>query len=712
MPNPDYTDNELNHLSRNEQFLRKVKETVESNLANEKFGVIDLAEAMAVSRIQLYRKLHQLTGKNISQYIREIRLERAREMLKEDVASVSEIAYRVGFSSPTYFNKCFRDHYGYPPGEVIKNHLHEQNDFSIQDIKIEIERNSGKKRNLLATGINLFGRNKILTLIILTGIILTALIISFLIKKVKMNSIPPEENIISLAMFPFKNNSDEKNDYVANGIFLELQGYLQNIQNLKVYAGMDVDRLINLNKSKQEIGKELGIKYILEGNVWKEGNRFKLWIVLTEISSGEILWNKDFEQEYESLMDVVSSVTMSIVRSVKIVLSEEEKEEIEKPPTRSAEAYDIYLKAKESWEKAWDYSVSGYDNPDRELFFDTTYYHAKKALEYDSNYYAPLALIAEIEQYRGNMDTVKRIADEIFNKYPGRSDFAYLLLGDIYYKKKQYDSALLEYKNSHRINPNEPRAVFQIGNIYFSKKGNYIDGIKYLKEAAESPKLQYPPLVLALLSRAMMEIGEFQRSREYIYRAMNLTSACNYLFQVCGIYLYQGNPEKAIQVLDSICEISECRFCSKAYFHAYTIMKDTTKVIEVFTSEGFKPFSFDSAVFHAFLGEIPEAIRISNEIISTMLQNKEYYDIDDTSIGLWYASHYALLNDTENALKWLNTCDENELIHFSNVLMFSWEYTRLQENPDFISLINRLKTRRAEIRAQIREMEEKGEFDL
>jgi len=68
MPHLDYTDKELNHLSRNEQFLRRVRETVESNLSNEQFGVENLVESMAMSRIQMYRKLHKLIGKNISQY--------------------------------------------------------------------------------------------------------------------------------------------------------------------------------------------------------------------------------------------------------------------------------------------------------------------------------------------------------------------------------------------------------------------------------------------------------------------------------------------------------------------------------------------------------------------------------------------------------------------------------------------------------------------
>lgn len=107
-----------NELSRDERFIREIDNQIESNLENDQFDVDQLADSMSISRVQLYRKLQQLSGKNVSQYIREYRLKRAMELLEKDVATVSEIAYRIGFSSPAYFNKCFHDYFGYPPGQV------------------------------------------------------------------------------------------------------------------------------------------------------------------------------------------------------------------------------------------------------------------------------------------------------------------------------------------------------------------------------------------------------------------------------------------------------------------------------------------------------------------------------------------------------------------------------------------------------------------
>ena len=100
--------------------LARMHKVVEANLKNEQFSVEDLAEEVALSRSHLHRKLRQLTGRSISQYIRRIRLDHATTLLQKEVGTVSEIAFRVGFGSSTYFIKCFSEEFGFSPGEVKK----------------------------------------------------------------------------------------------------------------------------------------------------------------------------------------------------------------------------------------------------------------------------------------------------------------------------------------------------------------------------------------------------------------------------------------------------------------------------------------------------------------------------------------------------------------------------------------------------------------
>lgn len=106
--------------SMDEVFLNQLKEVIEENLGNEQFTVEELADSVAYSRSQLHRKVHKLTKQSISQYIRNMRLERGMEHLEKNIGTVSEISFKVGFSSSTYFIKCFSERYGISPGEVRK----------------------------------------------------------------------------------------------------------------------------------------------------------------------------------------------------------------------------------------------------------------------------------------------------------------------------------------------------------------------------------------------------------------------------------------------------------------------------------------------------------------------------------------------------------------------------------------------------------------
>ena len=96
--------------SKSIRFIEKLNNILTDNLKNDQFGVRELASSIGLSRSQLHRKLQDLTGKSSSQYIREYRLQKAFEMLINDVATASEISFRVGFGSPTYFNNCFHNY--------------------------------------------------------------------------------------------------------------------------------------------------------------------------------------------------------------------------------------------------------------------------------------------------------------------------------------------------------------------------------------------------------------------------------------------------------------------------------------------------------------------------------------------------------------------------------------------------------------------------
>jgi DNA-binding response OmpR family regulator len=104
--------------SMDEVFLSKVISAVEHHIGDELFSTEELAAEVAMSRMQLHRKLSALTNQSAGEFIRSLRLHRAMELLQKDVGTVSEIAYMVGFSDPSYFSKCFHKQFGKVPTEV------------------------------------------------------------------------------------------------------------------------------------------------------------------------------------------------------------------------------------------------------------------------------------------------------------------------------------------------------------------------------------------------------------------------------------------------------------------------------------------------------------------------------------------------------------------------------------------------------------------
>jgi signal transduction histidine kinase/DNA-binding response OmpR family regulator/streptogramin lyase len=112
--------------SMDEKFLEKVQQIVDNEMFDVQFSAEDFAKKIGMSRMQLHRKLTALTGLSANAFIREQRLKMAIQKLRNQSGSVSEIAYSVGFSSPSYFIKCFRENYQMTPREYLKN----QNNYS------------------------------------------------------------------------------------------------------------------------------------------------------------------------------------------------------------------------------------------------------------------------------------------------------------------------------------------------------------------------------------------------------------------------------------------------------------------------------------------------------------------------------------------------------------------------------------------------------
>lgn len=102
--------------SRDQTFINRLRDSIRQNMGDSDFTVERLGEELGLSRVQLYRKVKALTGQTPVDLLKKARLERARLLVEKTDKSISEIAYEVGFTAPSYFNKCFKDEFGVSPG--------------------------------------------------------------------------------------------------------------------------------------------------------------------------------------------------------------------------------------------------------------------------------------------------------------------------------------------------------------------------------------------------------------------------------------------------------------------------------------------------------------------------------------------------------------------------------------------------------------------
>lgn len=123
-----YYTNNINRISETQsfgnleqQFVSNLNKNISENLDNPDFSVEHLAESLHVSRVQLYRKVKAIFNENISDYINNLRLEQSKTMLQDSTLTISEIAYKNGFSSPNYFSTVFKNKYGLSPNAFRKS---------------------------------------------------------------------------------------------------------------------------------------------------------------------------------------------------------------------------------------------------------------------------------------------------------------------------------------------------------------------------------------------------------------------------------------------------------------------------------------------------------------------------------------------------------------------------------------------------------------
>jgi len=426
--------------SFDEQLINKLFETIEKNLQNEQFGVPELAKESGLSKSQLNRKLKIITGKSPSQFIREYRLEKALGLLQSEKATATEVAYRVGFGSPSYFSTCFSDFYGYSPSEVAhKTAVNEQAEkFNL-------------KKPLWIT----------LSIITFIGVLSIVYVIVSLTESPKLLN---KEN--SIAILPFKNLSINPGDqYLADGVQQAIQHHLTRISELGLRSNISTALYRETDLNTKEIGDILQVNYILTGTFQKIDDRALLNVQLIETKSDKLLWSEDYDENWSNIFEIQKKIARKVSEDLYVSITEEAAEAFEVVPTKNMTAYELYL-------QGIDYFNSWWVNRDKDKLEAAVNYY-QQALKLDENFSLAYTALGEAFGAIANI-SVEPKRTEFLNKSKANlekaiklnpySGWAYAELETII-NTWEWDSASAR-KNIEialRLEPNN----YNILNIYF-----------------------------------------------------------------------------------------------------------------------------------------------------------------------------------------------------------------------------------------------------
>ena len=321
---------------------------------------------------------------------------------------------------------------------------------------------------------------------------------------------PKNDDRPSIAVLPFNNMSgDPEQEYFSDGITEDVITDLSKVSGLFVIARHTAFTYKGKQVKVQQVGRELGVDYILEGSVRKAGTRVRVTGQLISAGDGDHLWAERFDRDLTNIFAIQDEITHAIVEQLKVKLLPREKKSIAQTPTDNFDAYNFYLRGRELLHRG---STSGYKAA-REMFV--------RAVELDPSYARAYAGIADCDSFL-YLRTTERVSPETIL---GMSEKALTLdkdLAEAHASRgaalsvvKRYDEAAAEFEKAISLDPNS----FE-GYYFYARacvfQGELERATALFERAAEIKPDDYQ--CLCLLPQCYHTIGRDQDAREAAHK--------------------------------------------------------------------------------------------------------------------------------------------------------------------------------------------------
>lgn len=652
-------------------FLRELTAIVEKNISNEQFGVSELADAMNMSRSNLLRKVKKETKLSVSQLINQVRLKRAMELLRTTSANISEVSHQTGFNSPSYFIKCFREYYGYPPGEVGKRRTAEKT--GMPDAVGDPSKIPARKPKWLAA---------VLTL--------AAVLLILMIGYVARPSSDEEPVEKSIAVLPFKNESnDSTNIYLINGLMEATLTNLQQIKDLRVISRTSAEKYRNTPKTVPEIARELNVQYFVEGSGQKIGDHILLNIQLIDATTDRHLWAKQYRKEANDIFELQQEIAKNIADEIEVIVTPEAKERIEKKPTDDLVAYDYYLKGRDLFYK------SGADDLKASIPW------FKRAIERDPKFALAYANAAMVFYYLDIFQTEKKYTTDIVT-YADKALSLDLSLpesqiakGLAFAHQRDFESAIPYLEKAWELNPNTALSLHfltEFYSIHVPDPSKYLEyallKVRVDKELLDSNTTAFNYFHLA---NAYLQCGFLNEAQQYMDKSLAFnpngffSGYVKILVQFAKTRDIPRTRQRLLEKLrkdttrfDIMQEIGRMYFLERDYERAYPYYKKLNETREFLHLDLYKEENLRIARVFAKKGLTQEADALMKSFKQCADNNRSVYK--DALLSMYYAN----TGDNTKALDYLKRFAQKDNYMYWILLMeIDPEADSIMNHPDF-----------------------------
>ena len=265
----------------------------------------------------------------------------------------------------------------------------------------------------------------------------------------------------SIAVLPFQNLSAESGqEYFSDGITNDIITDLSRFSNLLVIASNSVFAYKGKAVNVKDIGRDLGVRYVLEGSVQKVGTSVRINVQLIDASTDHHLWADRYDRQLDDIFAVQDELTAAIVAALEVVLTDDEQTREAHNYTRNIEAYDLFLRGRTYLRGTKQTHLKARGLFDQAIDLDPEFAaaYAEKSMTYFAGFIMPMTRSTRVLE--ASVETAER-AVALDDSLP----LAHARLGWAYFANQRHDEAIAAARRAVALGPNDAESHAQLGNI-------------------------------------------------------------------------------------------------------------------------------------------------------------------------------------------------------------------------------------------------------